>query len=117
MEQPRADINVSYPDSLQFLHSRKNCFVLIFYKILISFTTILTLLFFLLQKNFYIAHKHIGVFCPFFLQEDFGTFHVLLFETFLSFFIIVICHFYIYRKKTKKYFISFVYSLKNNFMI
>ena len=89
MDQPRIDIikNVLYSDSLFSCILEKKLFILILQKILISFTTVLTLLFFLLlQKDFYIAQEHIGAFCLFLLQKDFGTFRVLFFELFFNFF-------------------------------
>ena len=54
---------------------------------------------FLLQKYFYFAQEHIVAFCLFLFQKDFSTFHGLLFEAFLCFFIIVICHFLYIEKK------------------
>ena len=39
-------------------------------------------------------YDHIDPFCFFLLQRDYGTFHVLLFEAFDVFLVIVICRFY-----------------------
>ena len=50
---------------------------------------------FLLQKDFDICRGPFSTFCLFLFQKDLDIFHVLLFEAFVCFLIIVICHFYI----------------------
>ena len=73
---------------------------------------------FLLQKDFYIAHNHIGAFCLFLLQKDFGTFHVLLFGTFLCVFDNSYLKFLYIKKNYKEIFCHFLlHALKNNFII
>ena len=115
MDQPRADIikNVLYSASLYFLHSRKKISIVALYKIFISFTIILTLFFlFSLQKDFYIAQEHIGAFCLFLLQKDFGTFHKPFLKAFLRFHDNISVNTLMYREKIyKKIFHQFFYML------
>ena len=101
MDHPRADIikDILYSDSLYSLHSGKILFITILQKILISFPTILTLLFFFFFREISIALTSILLLFVFLHQKDFGTFHEPFFESFSLFFYQI--------KKSKKYFISF----------
>ena len=112
IDQPRLDKikNVLYSGGLYFLHSRKKFSILILYNIFlyrsqpywhfsfssseryISLTSILTLLSFSSSERFW-----------YFSRASFWSFS-------LFFFIIVICHFYIYRKKNLKILYQFFYT-------
>ena len=62
---------------------------------------------YLLWKDFYITDKHIGTFCLFFLQKDFGNFHMLLFAVFICFFDNIYLPFLYIEKIHKKCFLIF----------
>ena len=110
MDQPRVDIikTVCYP-SLYSLHCRKNCSILIFCKVLISFTIILALIFLFFFRKISISLTSILAFFVFscfrkiLLPFAFFSFTFFFLKLFLGClfvcFIIVICHCYTYRKK------------------
>ena len=78
--------------------------MVIFQKILTSFTTILTFLSFSYSERFLYTQEHIGAICLFFLQKDFDIFHALLFDAFLCVFDNIYLPFLYLEKKFYKFF-------------
>ena len=68
---------------------------------------------FLLHKDFYVFHDHVFAFCLYLLQKYFETFHEPVFEAFLCCFSNIHLTFFYKEKNYKKYFISFLYALRN----
>ena len=111
MDQPGVDVikNVLYSASLYFLHSRKTFSILIFQKILISFSTILTLFFLFFFRKISISLTSILVlFVFFFFKKILVPFTCFFLELFFVFLITVIQHFlYIEKKIIKNTFLYF----------
>ena len=95
--------NFFYTELASFLFLRK---------IFITFTTILKHFSFFLQLNFDFFLGPFFAFCFSLLQINFDIFACFFLESFFVFLIIIICHFYVQKKKNyKKYFISSFYML------
>ena len=112
MDQPRADMvkRKLYSDSHYFLHSRKFFNIPTLQKILISFTTILTFLFFFFfRKISMLFTRRFSFFVIFFLRKILVPFTCFFQKISFVFLIIAIFHFYIY--KAKKIFYQSFYML------
>ena len=71
---------------------------IIFYVLNNNFSYTQLVFAFVPQKDSYYVHDDTDAFFLFLLQKGLDIFHVLLFEAFLCFFLIVIYHFYIQKK-------------------
>ena len=85
--------NFFYTELASFLFLRK---------IFITFTTILKHFSFFLQLNFDIFLGPFFAFCFSLLQINFDIFACFFLESFFVFLIIIICHFYVQKKKIIK---------------